>query len=253
MSTAMLRQPEQARPVRLAAAPFTPSPNERPGRGPAFAYVVRPGDALPAIARASGVPIAELMRRNPSMHPNFLRPGDRLWVPDLLPASAGEPAIGLAARSASGGEVRMSADRRFVAVLDSTVDQSPNSLVVLERKTGKKISVPLTSAGHVWKKVGWSTDGRLLAIEGLRSAKGEGGDLIAFDPLTGEKTFLLASATAQDDLQQEGRFHERVEVVSFRPVKDRITYRLALRDEPGERALYAEWVMNFKGQERRRA
>ncbi|MBM3275326.1 MAG: LysM peptidoglycan-binding domain-containing protein, partial [Candidatus Sericytochromatia bacterium] len=189
MSTAMLRQTAKPpRAVRLAVTPGGPSPNERPGRGPAFAYTVRQGDTLYALARACGVPMAELMRRNPALHGSSLKVGERIWIPDLLPASAGEPAEGLAYRAAHGGEVRMSADRRFVAVLDCTLAGHANSLTAYERKSGKKIPVPGTASDQCWKRVGWSPDGRLLAIEGLRKANEEGGTFIAFDPLTGEKS-----------------------------------------------------------------
>ena len=251
VSTAMLRQPGVARPARLPIPPG-PSPNERPGRGPAFAYLVRPGDSLGAIARASGVPVAELMRRNPAMNPNFLRPTERIWVPDLLPASAGEPAQGLAQRTAQQGEVRMSADRRYVAVLDSTLKGTPNTLTVFERKSGKRISVPSDGPGFVWKRVGWSPDGRLLAIEGLRG-EAEGGTLVAFDPLSGDKVVLVSPQQAIEDLRREGYCQEVVEIVSFRPIKDRITFRMALRDDPTDNPRYTEWVMSTEGSDRRRA
>ncbi len=251
MSTAMLRQPGVARPARLPI-PAGLSPNDRPGRGPAFAYLVRPGDTLGAIARASGVPVAELMRRNPAMNQNFLRPTERIWVPDLLPASAGEPAVGLAQRTAQQGEVRMSADRRFVAVLDSSIKGASNTLTVFERKSGKRIPVPSDGSDLVWKRVGWSPDGRLLAIEGPRG-DAEGGTLISFDPLSGDKTVLVSPQKAIEDLRREGYCPEIVEVVSFRPVKDRITFRMALREDPTDNPRYTEWVMSMEGSERRRA
>jgi len=253
VSTAMLRQTAQPRAVRLAVSPAGPSPNERPGRGPAFAYTVRPGDTLYALARACGVPMAELMRRNPALHGSALRVGERIWIPDLLPASAGEPAEGLAYRAAHGGEVRMSADRRFVAVLDGTLAGHTNTLTVYERKSGKKIPVPSSGADQCWKRVGWSPDGRLLAIEGLRKADEEGGTFFAFDPFTGEKDVLLTPKQAAEDLRHEGHSAEIVEIVSFRPIKDRLTYRLSLRDDRTDSPLYTDWAMARDGSERRRS
>lgn len=252
MSTALLRQREAARPVRLAVSPAGPSSNERPGRGPAFAYRVRSGDTLLAIARASGVPTAELMRRNPAMNPNFLRQGDRIWVPDLLPASAGEPATGLAQRTAQAGEVRMSADRRFVAVLDGSIPGAPNSLTIFERKSGKRIPVPGLGADFNWKRVGWSPDGRLIGIEGRKTPHAEGGSLIAFEPIVVDKTVLLTPQQGLEDLRREGHCTEIVEVVSFRPVKDRLTYRLSLRDDPADSPHYSDWTMSPDGSDRRK-
>lgn len=197
--------------------------------------------------------MAELMRRNPALHGSTIRVGERIWIPDLLPASAGEPAEGLAYRAAHGGEVRMSADRRFVAVLDCTLAGHSNTLTVFERKSGRKIPVPGAGQDQCWKRVGWSPDGRLLAIEGLRRIDEEGGTLIAFDPLTGEKAPLLTPRQAALDLQAEGHCAEIVEIVSFRPIKDRLTYRLALRDDRTDNPLYTDWAMSRDGSERRRA
>ena len=253
VTTAILRQQAMpARPVRLSVTPGGPSPNDRPGRGPAFAYSVRLGDTLYALARASGVPIAELMRRNPALHSGSIRVGVRIWIPDLLPASAGEPAEGLAYRAAHGGEVRMSADRRFVAVLDCTLAGHQNSLTVFERKSGRKMAVPGAGNDQCWKRVGWSPDGRLLAIEGLRRADEEGGTLLTFDPFTAEKVNLLTPGQAAEDLRNEGHHADLVEIVSFRPVKDRFTYRLSLRDDRGDQALYTVWAMSQDGTGRRR-
>jgi hypothetical protein len=214
---------------------------------------VRPGDTLYALARACGVPMAELMRRNPALHGSSLRVAERIWIPDLLPASAGEPAEGLAYRAAHGGEVRMSADRRFVAVLDCTLAGHANTLTVYERKSGKKIPVPGTANDQCWKRVGWSPDGRLLAIEGLKKADEEGGTFIAFDPLTGEKSVLLTPKQAGLDMQSEGHSADIVEIVSFRPIKDRISYRLSIRDDRTDNPLYTDWVMARDGTERRRS
>ena len=197
--------------------------------------------------------MAELMRRNPVLHGSSLRSGERIWIPDLLPASAGEPAEGLAYRAAHGGEVRMSADRRFVAVLDCALAGHSNALTVFERKSGRKIPVPGAAQDQCWKRVGWSPDGRLLAIEGLRRSDEEGGTLVAFDPLTGEKSALLTPRQAADDLRNEGHSADIVEIVSFRPVKDRLTYRLAIRDDRGDHPLYTDWAMARDGSERRRA
>jgi hypothetical protein len=239
--------------LRLAVSPAGPSPNERPGRGPAFAYSVRQGDTLYALARACGVPMAELMRRNPALHGSSVKATERIWIPDLLPASGGEPAEGLAYRAAHCGEVRMSADRRFVAVLDSTLAGHGNSLTVYERKSGKRIPIVGSAPDQCWKRVGWSPDGRLLVIEGLRRADEEGGTLMAFEPLSGVRTVLLTPRQAAQDLQNEGHSADIVEIVSFRPIKDRLTYRLALRDDRGDHPLYTDWAMARDGSERRRA
>jgi len=197
--------------------------------------------------------MAELMRRNPALHGSSLRAGERIWIPDLLPASAGEPAEGLAYRAAHGGEVRMSADRRFVAVLDCTLAGHSNTLTVFERKSGRKIPVPGAANDMCWKRVGWSPDGRLLAIEGLRRADEEGGTLFAFDPMDGEKVALLTPKQAAEDMRNEGHSADLVEIVSFRPVKDRLSYRLSIRDDRGDHPLYTDWAMARDGSERRRA
>lgn len=252
MSTANLRQPNPPV-VRLGVSPAGPSSNERPGRGPAFAYTVRQGDTLYALARACGVPLAELMRRNPSLHGGHLRFSERIWIPDLLPASAGEPAEGLAFRTAHGGEVRMSADRRHVAVLDGTLPNIPNTLIAYERRSGKRLAVPLGGNDFSWKRVGWSPDGRLLAIEGARRDGEGGGTLVAFDPATGEKIILLSPAQAAEDLRNEGHSAEFVEIVSFRPIKDRLTYRISLRDDRIDNPLFTDWAMTRDGMERRRS
>ena len=190
------------------------------------------------------------MRRNPAINGNHLRTGERIWIPDLLPASAGEPAEGLAHRAANGGEVRISADRRFVGVLDSTRPNLTNTLTAYERKAGKKIPVPSTD-GQSWKRIGWSPDGRLLAVEGTTKGA-EGGTLIAFDPFNGEKEVLLSMKQANEDLRNEGHCAEIVEIVSFRPIKDRLTYRLSLRDDATDSPLYTDWSMARDGSERRR-
>ena len=220
--------------------------HERPGRGPAFAYVLQPQDTLYAIARASGVPLAELMRRNPSIQGSTPRAGERLWIPDLLPASAGDPVASLAARVAAGGEIRISPDRRFVAVLDATLADRPNAVTVYERKAARRIAVPQAAAHYIWKRLSWTPDGYLLAIEGSRQTRdAEGGVLSAFDPETADKGVLLTPQLALADLESEGFDPALAEVVGFKPVKRRIQYRLAFIEQ-GERQLrHSDWEVDL--------
>ncbi|MEB3299345.1 MAG: LysM peptidoglycan-binding domain-containing protein [Candidatus Sericytochromatia bacterium] len=227
--------------------------HERPGRGPAFAYVLQPHDTLYAVARASGVPLAELMRRNPSIQGATPRAGERLWIPDLLPASAGDPVSTLSARVAAGGEIRISPDRRYVAVLDASLADRPNAVTVYERKAARRMLVPLSAPHYVWKRLSWTPDGYLLAIEGSRQTRDpEGGVLSAFDPATADKGVLLTATMALEDLEEEGFEPVSAEVVGFRPVKRRIQYRLAFV-EHGERQIrQSDWDVDLDSGLRRR-
>jgi LysM repeat protein len=57
-------------------------------------YVVRPGDTLYSIARIAGVPVATILRLNPSLDPRYVSVGDVIFIPgDLVPIRRAQIAL----------------------------------------------------------------------------------------------------------------------------------------------------------------